>query len=143
MITEAANATRDEREAQHVPHELPPPVQLMQLMNGYWITQSIAVAAELGVADALAAGPATADELASATGAHAPSLKRLLRALAMIGVLAEQPDHCFELTPIGTFLRQDVPGSLRALARMRGSDWQWRSWRELGHSIRTGETALE
>jgi O-methyltransferase domain/Dimerisation domain len=128
----------------HDPHQLPPPVQLLQLMNGYWITQSIAVAAELRIADEIdAAGTATADELAQATGTHAPSLKRLLRALAMIGVLEEQPVQRFGLTPVGAFLRQDVPGSLRALARMRGSDWQWRSWRDLGHSIRTGETALE
>jgi hypothetical protein len=121
----------------------PPPVQLLQLMNGYWITQSIAVAAELGLADQLAHGPATAEELAGATTTDAPSLRRLLRALAMIGVLEERADDTFALSPVGTFLRDDVPGSLRALARMRGSDWQWRAWRQLGHSIRTGETALE
>lgn len=143
MITDARNGARHDTRAPEAPHELPPPVQLLQLMNGYWITQSIAVAAELRLADELAAGPAGANELASVTGTHAPSLRRLLRALAMIGVLDEQPDGRYELTPIGTFLRQDVPGSLRALARMRGSDWQWRAWRELGYSVRTGETALD
>jgi hypothetical protein len=144
MITDAHTARRETR-AEQPPAALgpPPPVQLLQLMNGYWITQSIAVAAELGLADHLAHGPATAEELAAATGTDAQSLRRLLRALAMIGVLEEHPDGTFGLTPIGTFLRGDVPGSLRALARMRGSEWQWRSWRELGHSIRTGETALE
>ena len=147
MITETAPRDHEPQEAPHEPHEppheLPPPVQLLQLMNGYWITQSIAVAAELGIADQLAHGPATAEELAAATSTHAPSLRRLLRALAMIGVLNERPGGAVELTPVGTFLRDDAPGSLRALARMRGSEWQWRSWRELGHSIRTGETALE
>jgi SAM-dependent methyltransferase len=120
----------------------PPPVVLLEMMNGYWITQSIAVAAELGVADHLAAGPRTAAELATATGSDADSLDRLLRALAMIGVFSEDGDG-YGLTPVGAFLRDDIPGSLRALARMRGSDWQWRAWRELEHSVRTGEAALE
>jgi hypothetical protein len=144
MITEAGPATRDPGSPpQDAHHEPPPPVQLLQLMNGYWVTQSIAVAAELRLTDELASGAATAEELAAATGTHAPSLERLLRALAMIGVLDEQPGMRFALTPVGSFLRDDVPGSLRALARMRGSEWQWRSWLELGHSIRTGETALD
>ena len=142
MITQAQSESRPETSAEP-PHDPPPPVRLLQLMNGYWITQSIAVAAELRIADRLADGPASADELAEQTGTDAPSLARLLRALAMIGVLSEQPGGRFGLTPVGTCLREDVPGSLNALARMRGSDWQWRAWRELGYSVRTGETALE
>jgi SAM-dependent methyltransferase len=121
----------------------PPPVALLQLMNGYWITQSIAVAAELGIADELAAGPRPIGDVAAAVDADPDALRRLARALAMIGVLDEQPDGTYGLTPLGDCLRDDAPGSLRALARMRGSDWQWRSWRELGHSVRTGETAFD
>jgi hypothetical protein len=125
------------------PEGPPPPVALLQLMNGYWVTQSIAVAAELGIADELADGPLTATELAGRCGADEQSLGRLLRALAMIGVFAEESDGRFGLAPMGSFLRDDAPGSLRALARMRGSEWQWSAWRQLGHSIRTGETALD
>jgi SAM-dependent methyltransferase len=121
----------------------PPPVALLELMNGYWITQSIAVAADLGVADELASGPRPIEDVASAVGADPDALGRLARALAMLGVLDEQPDGRYALTPLGDCLRDDVPGSLRALARMRGSDWQWRSWRALGHSVRTGETAFD
>lgn len=121
----------------------PPPVVLLEMMNGYWITQSIAVAAELGVADHMAAEPRTSAELAAATESDPDSLDRLLRALAMIGVFSEEDGDRYGLTPVGAFLRDDIPGSLRALARMRGSDWQWRAWRELEHSVRTGETALD
>jgi SAM-dependent methyltransferase len=120
----------------------PPPVVLLELMNGYWITQSIAVAAELGIADHLDAGPRSATDLATATGADPDSIARLLRALAMVGVFTEE-DGGYGLTPVGAALRSDVPGSLRALARMRGSDWQWRAWSNLVHSVRTGETALD
>jgi hypothetical protein len=121
----------------------PPPVVLLELMNGYWITQSIAVAAELRIADELASGSRTAAELAAAVDADPESLGRLLRALAMIGVFSEEAGGRFGLTPVGACLREDAPGSLRALARMRGSEWQWRAWRELAHSVRTGENALE
>jgi hypothetical protein len=121
----------------------PPAVVLLEMMNGYWITQSIAVAAELGLADEIGDGARTAAELAAATNADPNALGRLLRALAMVGVVSERGDGRYGLTPIGAALREDVPGSLRALARMRGSDWQWRAWRELEHSVRTGETALE
>jgi hypothetical protein len=44
------------------------------------------VIAKLHIADLLAAGPMTIDELAGATGAHLESLRRLLRALARFGV---------------------------------------------------------
>jgi SAM-dependent methyltransferase len=122
---------------------MPPPVALLELMNGYWITQAIAVAAELGVADELAGGPRRIEDVAAAVGADPRALRRLARALAMIGVLDEGTEGRFGLTPLGDCLRDDAPGSLRALARMRGSDWQWRAWRELGHSVRTGETAFD
>src|SRR5882672_10934639 len=48
-----------------------------------------AEAAELGIVDHLVGGPRSAAELARATGTHAPSLYRLLRALATLEVLAE------------------------------------------------------
>lgn len=51
--------------------------------------QAIHVAASLGLADLVADGPKTADELAQATKAHGPSLRRLLRALTSLGVFAE------------------------------------------------------
>jgi SAM-dependent methyltransferase len=120
-----------------------PHVALLELMNGYWITQSIAVAADLGLADALADGPREIADVAAEVGADERSLVRRARALAMVGVLDQRSDGRYGLTPLGECLRDGDPGSLRALARMRGSDWQWRAWRGLGHSVRTGETAFE
>ena len=60
-------------------HEPPPPAQMILLLGGFRISQALYAAAVLGVADQLAAGPAPADVLAEHTGAHAPSLHRLLR----------------------------------------------------------------
>jgi hypothetical protein len=51
-----------------------------------FVVQSIHVVARLGLADILGPEPRTIDELAKATRVHAPSLKRVLRALTTVGV---------------------------------------------------------
>ena len=62
-------------------NELPPPAQMLNLIIGFFVSQGLHVAAKLGIADLLKSGPKDSKELAKATGAHAPSLYRLLRAL--------------------------------------------------------------
>src|SRR3954452_1496762 len=91
--------------------------RLRQLVNGYQITQAIYVAVTLGLPDLLAEGPRTAAELALDAKADTHSLQRLLRALAALGILAEERngDHrSFTLTDMGQLLRSDTPGSLTA-----------------------------
>jgi hypothetical protein len=110
-------------------------------MAGFWTTQAIYVAAKLGLAELLARGPRSPEDLATTTGTHAPSLYRLLRALAGLGIFAEEPDGRFALTPMASCL-QDGPESLRSLAIMRG-EWQYAAWGQLLHSIRTGQTAFD
>ena len=81
-----------------------PTVALRRLVNGYQVTQAIHVAAALGIADLLGDGPRDSDALAHDTDSHAPSLHRVLRALAAIGVLHEEDDGRFALTAIGACL---------------------------------------
>jgi hypothetical protein len=66
---------------------IPAPIRVLQLATGRWVAHLVGVAAELGLADLVQSGPKTAEQLADAAGLHAPSLYRLLRALASIGVL--------------------------------------------------------
>ena len=73
---------------------------LNRMLGGAWMTQGLYVAAELGIADALADGPQSVDQLARRTGAHAGSLYRLLRALASMGIFSEDEDRRFPLTPL-------------------------------------------
>jgi len=119
------------------------PAALRQMIFGFWAARALYVAAELGVADLLASGPRTSDELASACGADAPALYRVLRALASMGVVSELEARRFRLTPLGEYLRTDTPGSLRAFARMMGSDWHWRTFEGVLSSVRTGKPAME
>jgi hypothetical protein len=121
----------------------PPPIDMMQMLTGAWLTMALYVAAKLGVADLMAAGPQTSEELARATKTHAPSLYRLLRALASTGVFTSTPAGRFGLTPVGATLRSDVPDSMRAMAILEGEEWHWQPWGRLLHSVRTGEAAFD
>ena len=123
--------------------EVPPAVALYQKLTGTWVAQSISVVAKLGTADALADGPKGVDELAVAANAHAPSLYRLLRALASVGIFAEDEDGRFRLTPLAEPLRSDAPGSVRSFAMMLGAEWNWQPWGHLLHSVTTGQAAFE
>jgi hypothetical protein len=121
---------------------MPPQLAVLQMASGYWVSQSIYVAAKLGIADLLKDSPKSCDELATATGTNAPSLYRVLRALASLGVFAEtQPNH-FTLTPLAACLQSDVPDSIRAYVIMRGEE-QYRAWGEFMYSVQTGGSSFE
>lgn len=115
--------------------------RLLELMTGAWTTQAIAVAAELGLADRLAAGPMPTSRLAEVTGTHHDSLRRLLRYLAAKGIVKESGDD-YELTELGTLLRTDAERSLHPLALMYGGSF-YESFGSLLHSVRTGQEAFE
>lgn len=119
-----------------------PQDQIARMITGSWISQSIYVAAKLGIADRLGDGPRSAEELAQATGTHARSLYRLLRALASVGVFSETSAGQFTLTPLAETLRSDKPGSQWAMAVMMGEE-HYHAWGDLLGSVRTGETAFD
>lgn len=81
--------------------------------------------------------------MAAATRTDAPSLRRVLRALASVGVFTEASSAgTFALTPLAALLRTGTRDSMRALAIMYAEE-QYRAWAELLHSVQTGETAFE
>jgi len=119
----------------------PPGAVLAQLIAGNRLQQAVYVAAKLGIADLLADGPRTTADLAQAAGAHGPSLYRLLRALASLGIFAEEEDGRFSLTPLAALLQSGVPGSLRTMALFSG-DITYQAFGALQHSVRTGESGF-
>ncbi len=122
------------------PNELPPQAQLMNFIVGKWISKPVYVAAELGLADLLAEGSKSIEELALASRSHAPSLYRMMRALASVGIFAETKDKRFELTPMAEFLKS---GAMRSFALMFNSDWSDKAWLHFIDSVKTGDTAFE
>lgn len=120
-----------------------PSADLFRLINGFQVSQAVHVAAVLGIADLLSSGTRDVDGLAKATRTHAGSLYRLLRALSSGGVLREEEDRKFSLTPMGEYLRSDIPGSRASWAKLIGRENYWQAWGALSQSIRTGETAFD
>jgi hypothetical protein len=123
--------------------DLPPPIQMLQFFSGFWISRCIYVVAKLGIPDFIKDRPRTAEELAAATGAHAPTLFRVLRALAPIGILTQDESNRFGITPLSETLLSDIPGSLRAFAMTELGEEHYPAWGELLHSVRTGGIAFD
>src|SRR5260370_10043714 len=117
---------------------VPPVATVCRLVNGYLIGRAIHVAAQLGVADVLRDGPRDAAEIATAVGAHAPTLYRLLRALTSVGLFTEVEHGSFALTPVGDCLRSDVLVSLRALASLFGSSMYLQTFDHFLEAVPTG-----
>lgn len=122
---------------------LPPHVQVIQMGTSYWISRVVYAAAKLGLADHLAAAPKSAAELASATRTHPPSLHRLMRTLASLGILTEGKEQRFALTPLGASLRTGAPGSARSSVLTLGSPPFLGAFDEIMHSVETGSTGFE
>lgn len=111
------------------------------LIRGAWKAQAARAMAELRLADALV-GPGTADEVAERTGTHAPTLDRLLRTLAALGLLSYRGGR-FELTEAGARLRSDVAGSDWGAMMMMPAPWTLATWYHLPDAVRTGAPVFE
>ncbi|MDB5312850.1 MAG: methylase RsmC [Gemmataceae bacterium] len=116
--------------------------QLTRMITAYWTSRAIYVAAKLRVADHLADGPRSAEELAAAAGVAPRPLYRVLRALAGVGIFAREADGRFRLNPLAEPLREDGPESIWAYAVAYGEE-MYRCWDGVPETVRTGEPAFD
>ena len=78
---------------------------ILPYITGQWIARSLYVVAKRRVADLLADGQRSVDQLAETTQMHPNSLYRVIRALASVGFFTEPKPRHFELTPLGAALK--------------------------------------
>jgi hypothetical protein len=116
---------------------------LVQMASAYWVSCILHAAAQFGLADKLASGLSSAEEIARHSKLNAPALHRLMRSLAGLGVLTEGEDDRFALTSLGEALKSDAPGHAHASVLTICSPWFTRALEELTYSVRTGKTAFE
>ncbi|BBY24924.1 methyltransferase [Mycobacterium stomatepiae] len=121
---------------------VPPTAAMWEMLTNAWVAQAITAAAQLGIADALAAGPLTADELAEAVDADADSVSRLLRALIGSGVFRQTRDGRYALNPLAATLRTDNDVSLRGVARFIGAPQHREHWSNLATAMRTDRAVV-
>jgi DNA-binding Lrp family transcriptional regulator len=120
----------------------PAPAAMMEMIVSTWTSQAITVAAQLGVADALADGPLPIEELAARVDADADALTRLLRALISKGIFRHRRDGRYELNSLGGTLRSGAPISMTWAAQFYGSAEQRERWTLMVDSIRTGSSVV-
>ena len=133
-----ATAGKDAREAKSLGDR--PTMALLGMIHGYWNTQVVRAAADLRLADHLAAGPLTADEVAAIESSDSRATYRLMRACAGLGLLAYDGDGRFSVTPAGALLGSGVPGSLRDHALAFGAPGHWLPWGQLPEAVRKGSS---
>ena len=130
------------REAQAQP--VSPSMQMTQILwPGPIAVQAVHVAAKFALADLVASGPKSIEELAAATHAHGPSMARLLRALTSLGVFAEDTAGRYRQTALSDTLRSDHPESIRPFAMMLGAHFVWKPSGTLEETVRTGQPSFE
>lgn len=116
---------------------------LMEQALGHLFSAALRTAVEYRVADHLAAGPRTADQLAEATGTHGPHLRRVLRYLATRDIFREDATGAFRLTPAAQPLRSDVPHSLRDAVLMMTDETFRRSSGALAETVRSAGPSFD
>ena len=122
--------------------ELPPPMVMLRLATGFYVSSALYVAAKLGIADYMAKGPASATEIAEAAGVHAGALRRVMRLLVSAGVFTEDEAGKFALTTLGGYLQSGAQGSIRAGILLFGGMSQ-KAWSELLYCVETGKPGFE
>jgi hypothetical protein len=110
--------------------------QMIQMITGYFVTQIAGAVATYSVADHLAEGSATADEIATREGIDPQATFRLLRACTSLGLVTYDGDR-FSATPLLGTLQSNVPGSLHGLAIAFASPGHWQPWGGFAEAIRT------
>ncbi|OBF15675.1 methyltransferase [Mycobacterium sp. ACS4331] len=121
----------------------PSHIAMLELGLGSWFTAALYATVKLRIADVLADGPRTADDIAARVGTHPEATYRLLRTLASRNVLKLHRDGRFSLTRLGQTLRSDAPESMAPMIEFVGSPRHWEHWGELVHSVKTGGTSVE
>jgi hypothetical protein len=120
--------------------KLPPHVRVLEMANGFYLTQMLYAAADLRIAEYLKDGPKSSRDLAGLTASHPESLFRLLRALASTGVLDQEEDGCFKSNALTDTLREDHPNSMRDVVLYLGSSFHWSCIDKLSHCVKTGRS---
>lgn len=113
--------------------------QMMSMITGFQVTQTVRAAATFSVADHLTNGVSTAEAIASAESIDPDATRRLLRTCASLGLVTSDDGVHFAPTDLMLTLRGNVPGSLRGYAMSQSAPGHWLPWGKFPESVRTGQ----
>jgi hypothetical protein len=113
---------------------------MYEMVTGYRVSQTVRAFADLSLADHLAGGPLTAEQVASRENSAPETTLRLMRAGVALGLLTVDAGQRFRTTALGDTLRSGAPGSLRGAAMALTDRSHWLPWSELVASVRRGRS---
>jgi hypothetical protein len=116
--------------------------QMLSMIFGSWVAQTVRAVADLSLADHLAEGSLTAAEVARREGSAPDTTLRLMRAGVATGLLESDGDQRFRATPLLATLRKDGARTLRPLALAMTRRSHWLPWSEFVVAVRKGETQV-
>jgi len=114
-------------------------IAALELAEGFFASQVLFSANELGVFAVLAESPRSVDELADATGTVPDALERLLNACVTVGLLSGGDGVYTNSQLADDVLVPDRPGYMGNWMRLMAR-WM-RAWVRLTDTVRTGEPA--
>ena len=117
--------------------------KIYRIIYGYWQSQCVYVATNLGIPDLLEYGPLTVEKIAEKTATKVEKLYVVLRALAHLGVIAEKPGRVFASTELSQLLIHNGSPSISDFLMHITEPNMWDGWRELENGLKTGEVPFE
>lgn len=117
-------------------------VSIDELIGSYVHAQLVYVAAKLGLADLLYDRPRTVEDIAASVQVNPDALRRMMVALALLGIFERKENATYQLAPGHEVLRSDHPRSIRSYVIVSGEVY-YRAFAELFHSVKTGQTGSE
>ena len=115
--------------------------KMMQLMSSLWVTRAIGTFARMEFADAMDGGAVTPAAIAKPKGLDPARVYRLLRALSTVGIVTEDAQGNFTLTPLGHLLGSKSPHSMQTAAILL-TEYHADIWAGLDEAL-VGGTAFE
>ncbi len=114
---------------------------MIDLFSRYIPTRVIYIAAKLGLADHIGDDGAIAQALAVKLNVHPDALYRVMRVLAGLGVLRQDENERFFVTPFGDTLRQNSSQSVGDYA-IYSHEFIYERFGKIMDSVRTGEPVV-
>jgi acetylserotonin N-methyltransferase len=116
---------------------LPDPAVVLDLIEAFRRSKTMFTGVSLGVFDKLHEGPARADDMAAALGAHRDAMERLLDACAALGLVSKQDGVYRNTAAAETYLYSASPHTMSGYIRY-SDQALYAMWGNLADAIREG-----
>ena len=121
---------------------IPPSMAVFEKTQGFWIAKAISVACELNLAEIVADGKKSVEEIAKQSETDPDALYRLMRALASEGIFEETASKTFKNNKFSNALK-DKQGNLKNMIMHQLNPTNWEVVNELKYSISSGNNAAQ